>query len=46
MTAVAIIASLAAGRFGRKIPDNILERGFPILALVIAVYVALLAGGR
>lgn len=37
------IASLAAGRFRRKIPDRILKRGFAILVLVlvIAVYVAL-----
>ncbi|TDW30041.1 sulfite exporter TauE/SafE family protein [Cryobacterium psychrophilum] len=39
----AMIASLAAGRLGRKIPDQILKRGFAILVLVIAVYVALQA---
>ena len=36
----AMAASVIAGRFGRGIPDRILERSFAILVLVIAVFVA------
>ncbi len=37
----AMAASLAAGRIGTRIPDKILKRGFGILVLVIAAYVAI-----
>ncbi|WP_261792478.1 sulfite exporter TauE/SafE family protein [Arthrobacter sp. PM3] len=36
----AMIASLAAGRLGTNIPDKALKRGFGVLVLVIAAYVA------
>lgn len=36
----AMIASLAAGRLGTNIPDKVLKRGFGVLVLVIAAYVA------
>jgi uncharacterized membrane protein YfcA len=36
----AMAASLAAGRIGTRIPDKALKRGFGILVLVIAAYVA------
>ncbi len=39
----AMAASVAAGRFGRGIPDRILKRSFAILVLVIAVFVAVQA---
>ena len=39
----AMAASVAAGRFGRGIPDRVLERSFAILVLVIAVFVAVQA---
>jgi uncharacterized membrane protein YfcA len=37
----AIVASLAAGRIGTRIPGKALKRGFGILVLVIAAYVAM-----
>ena len=39
----AMAASLVAGRIGTRIPDKALKRGFAILVLVIAVYVAVQA---
>jgi uncharacterized membrane protein YfcA len=36
----AMIASLAAGRLGTNIPEKALKRGFGVLVLVIAAYVA------
>jgi uncharacterized membrane protein YfcA len=36
----AMVASLAAGKFGTGIPDKMLKRGFGTLVLVIAAYVA------
>lgn len=36
----AMIASLVAGRLGTNIPDKALKRGFGVLVLVIAAYVA------
>jgi len=39
----AMVASLAAGRIGTGIPDKVLKRGFGILVLVIAAYVAMQA---
>jgi uncharacterized membrane protein YfcA len=36
----AMAASLAAGRLGTRIPDKVLKRGFGVLVLVIAAYVA------
>ncbi|MEO6531372.1 MAG: sulfite exporter TauE/SafE family protein [Specibacter sp.] len=39
----AMVASLVAGRIGARIPDKILKRGFGILVLVIAAYVAVQA---
>lgn len=41
--AAAMAASLAAGRVGARIPDNALKRGFGVLILVIAAYVAVQA---
>ncbi len=41
--ATAMAASLAAGRFGRGLPDAVLKRGFAVLVLVVAVYVAVQA---
>jgi len=41
--AAAMVASLAAGRIGTSIPDKALKRGFGILVLVIAAYVAVQA---
>ncbi|MDJ0348318.1 sulfite exporter TauE/SafE family protein [Cryobacterium sp. PH29-G1] len=38
--ATAMVASLAAGRFGRGLPDVVLKRGFAVLVLIIAAYVA------
>jgi uncharacterized membrane protein YfcA len=39
----AMAAALAAGRIGTRIPDKALKRGFGILVLVIAAYVAMQA---
>ena len=39
----AMIASLAAGRIGTRIPDKALKRGFGILVLMVAAYVAIQA---
>ena len=36
----AMLASLAAGRFGRGLPDAALKRGFAVLVLLVAAYVA------
>ena len=38
--AAAMVASLAAGRLGRGLSDTVLKRGFAVLVLVVAVYVA------
>lgn len=42
-SAAAMAASLGAGRLGRGIPDRTLKRGFGILVLVIAEFVAVQA---
>ena len=39
----AMAASLAAGRIGTRIPDKTLKRGFAVLVLAIAAYVAIQA---
>lgn len=39
----AMIASLVAGRLGRRLPDAALKRGFAVLVMVVAVYVAVRA---
>lgn len=39
----AMIASLVAGRVGRRLPDAALKRGFAVLVLLVAVYVAVRA---
>ena len=39
----AMVASLAAGRLGARIRDKALKRGFAVLVLVIAAYVAVQA---
>jgi hypothetical protein len=39
----AMAASLVAGRLGRGLSDKALKRGFAVLVLVIAVYVAVQA---
>ena len=38
--ASAMIASLGAGRLGRRLPDVVLKRGFAVLVLIAAAYVA------
>lgn len=38
--AAAMAASLVAGRFGRRLPEATLKRGFAALVLLVAVYVA------
>jgi uncharacterized membrane protein YfcA len=42
----AMIASLVAGRFGRRLPEHALRRGFAGLVLLVAVYVASQAFSR
>lgn len=39
--AVAVAASLAAARFSRRLDDRLVSRGFAVLVLLIAVWVAL-----
>ncbi|GHG52937.1 hypothetical protein GCM10012320_23460 [Sinomonas cellulolyticus] len=39
----AMAASLIAGRLGRRLPEPVLKRGFAVLVLVVAVYVAVQA---
>jgi uncharacterized membrane protein YfcA len=41
--ASAMVASLVAGRLGRGLSDAILKRGFAVLVLLVAVYVAVRA---
>lgn len=41
--ASAMIASLGAGRLGRRLPDVVLKRGFAVLVLIAAAYVAVQA---
>jgi uncharacterized membrane protein YfcA len=39
----AMAASLLAGRFGRRLPEHVLKRGFAGLVLLVAAYVAIQA---
>ena len=41
--ASAMIASLGAGRLGRRLPDIVLKRGFAVLVFIAAAYVAVQA---
>ncbi|MEO6200499.1 MAG: sulfite exporter TauE/SafE family protein [Cryobacterium sp.] len=41
--ATAMAASLVAGRLGRRLSDAALKRGFAVLVLIVAVYVAVKA---
>lgn len=41
--AAAMLASLVAGRLGRRLSDAMLKRGFAVLVLLVAVYVAIRA---
>lgn len=41
--AAAMAASFAAGRFARGLPDVVLKRGFAVLVLLVAAYVAVRA---
>lgn len=40
----AMLASLIAGRLGRRLPDRVLKTSFAVLVLIVAVYVAVRAG--